>query len=373
MSMLVVGAGPVGLTLGLALHRQGIAFRHIERASSRFPTSRALAVQARTLEAVAPLGMAELILAAGLRPAGGTIHLGGAAHSFDLTHDLHPRFPSATLLPQSETERLLTERGEALGLPPVERGVELLALDPVTGEVALSHPDGHRETQQFDRVLGCDGAHSAVRKLTGLGFEGGRYEQRFLLADGPAEGLDRARLHLFPGRGGFHFFFPLPDGNWRVVAALPTGAAEPVDGDLAVFAVNGARLTRSVWWSAFNVSHRLASSFHMGRVCIMGDAAHIHSPAGGQGMNIGMQDACWLALALPCGEAAIAEWAAGRRAIAKSVLSRTDTMTRMLLGDTVATRLLRAMAVRLLPLLPPARRRLERVLAGLDYPAFDNA
>jgi 2-polyprenyl-6-methoxyphenol hydroxylase-like FAD-dependent oxidoreductase len=370
MRILVVGAGPVGLALTLALHRQGLAARQVDKAPEPSRHSKALGIQARTLEALDSLGVAGPVLAEALRIQGASFHLGpGAPQAFDLSHRLHPRFPSMVILPQSRTEALLAAATGAAGLPPPERGVELAALDPATGAVELRHPDGRTESAVFDHVLGADGAHSTVRKAAGIGFEGARYEEPLVLADGRAEGLAPARLHIFPGHGEGRFYFPLPGGSWRAVVMLPEESRPPPEGDLSHFQLPGLRFFDPVWWSAFRISHRLASSYRSGRACVLGDAAHIHSPAGGQGMNLGIQDAVSLAGALARGEAALAEWAAARRAVAATVLRRTDLLTGMVLGRSPAIRALRAVGLRLLPRLPPARLRLERALSGLDYPA----
>ncbi|WP_426956572.1 FAD-dependent oxidoreductase [Muricoccus radiodurans] len=367
MTVLVVGAGPVGLTLALALHRQGLSFRHVDAAAEAARQSRALAIQARTLETLDRLGAVAPILQAALRPEGGVVHLGNSERTLCLSHAVHPRYPSIVILPQDRTERLLARVLSEAGVPPVERGVSLTALDPATGIVRLLHPDGAAEEVRFDRVVGCDGAHSAVRKAAGIGFPGGRYDEQFVLADGHAEGLRAAHLQLYPGNGRPVFLFPLPGGLWRAIAVLPEGTAVP-EGDLSVFQRPGMRFFDPTWWSAFRVSHRLADRFLEGRAVIAGDAAHIHSPVGGQGMNLGMQDAASLALALPGGDAAVAEWASRRRAIASRVVRFTDTATGMVLGKTLLTRALRATALKFLPRIPPLWRRAERALAGMDYP-----
>ncbi len=371
MRILVVGAGPVGLALALALHRQGLAPRQVDKAPTPSPWSKALGIQARTLEALDPLGVADSLQSAALHVRGVTFRLGGAKQAFTLRHAAHPRFPSMVILPQSETERLLAERLAAVGAAPPERGVELVSLNVSTGAVELRHPDGRVEAADYDLVLGCDGAHSAVRKAAGIVFEGARYEEKLVLADGRAEGLEPDYINIFPGRGGGAFFFPLPHGGWRAVAMLPPDAPPVPDEDLRHFQLPGMRFHDATWWSAFRISHRLAETYRTGRIALLGDAAHIHSPAGGQGMNLGIQDACALALALPRGETALAEWAETRRAVARTVLARTDRLTAMVSGRNAAVRLLRGVALRLVPRLPPLAARLERALAGMDYPAVD--
>jgi 2-polyprenyl-6-methoxyphenol hydroxylase-like FAD-dependent oxidoreductase len=370
MRLLIVGAGPVGLALALALHRQGIRFRQVDKALAPSVHSKALGVQARTLEALAPFGVDASIIDAALRPAGAVLHLGATAVPVPLSHAVHGRYPTMSLLPQAETERLLAGALAAAGAPPPERGVAVVAAEAATGRATLRHADGREESGEYDHLLACDGAHSTLRKAAGIGFAGAAYEEQCVLADGSATGLLPAHLHVYPGHGSALIFFPLPGGSWRAVAMLPADNARPEEGDLSHFQPPGVTFSDPHWWSAFRISHRIADRFRQGRVTLMGDAAHIHSPAGGQGMNLGIQDACSLAIALPRGEAALEVWAAERRRVAAMVVARTDAMTRVILGHGAGIRAARAVALRVMPRIPAIRRRLERGLAGLDYPAI---
>lgn len=365
MRVLVVGAGPTGLVLALALRRRGIACRLVDRAPEPSRHSKALAVQARTLEVMERLGLAGRFLAASVPVRGMVLHLGGgeAAPVRITVPEVHPRYPALVSLPQAETERILLEAGAA-----PERGVEFIGLDG--GGALLRHADGREERDlAADWIVGCDGAHSAVRHAVGAAFPGGRYPQQFVLADCRAEGLEPGIAQIFPGPSRTLAFLPLPDGRWRGIAVLRPDAEAPDAPTLALFAQEGVRLSDLGWYSAFRISHRMAARFRHGHVVLAGDAAHIHSPLGGQGMNIGVQDAWSLAAALAEGEAAVDRWAAERQALARRVLRVTDLATRTMtarghVAVWLRDRVLRAVASR-----PAMVRGLVRAVAGLRYPA----
>jgi 2-polyprenyl-6-methoxyphenol hydroxylase-like FAD-dependent oxidoreductase len=377
MRVLVIGAGPTGLTLALALRRRGVACRLVEQAPQPLPWSRALGVQARTLEVMERLGLAGRLLAAAHRVAGLSLHGGDGGGDaaapplrVDLDPAVHPRFPPLVILPQSDTERLLAEAGAA-----PERSVTFAGLE---GRGAwLRHPDGRGEFAAAEWIVGCDGAHSAVRHALKAGFAGAQYPQQALLADGRLDGgggggLDPARIHLFPGAGRMLAYFPMPGGLWRAIAVLPPEAPPPPDPPPAeAFAGDGVPALRDLAWSsAFRISRRQVDRVRHGHVLLAGDAAHIHSPVGGQGMNLGIQDAWALAAALPRGEAAVDAWAAERHAIARRVLFATHAATRAMAGGHGgrAQVLLRRAAFGLLAGVPWLRRRATRAVAGLDYP-----
>jgi 2-polyprenyl-6-methoxyphenol hydroxylase-like FAD-dependent oxidoreductase len=356
MRVLVVGAGPTGLTLSLALRRRGIAYRHVEKASAPSEHSKALGVQARTLEVFDRLGIAAAVLAAALPVEGAVAHLPGGDARLDFV-PVHAHFPPVVVLPQSMTERLLLSAGAA-----PERGVEFVGLDGAAAR--LRHADGREEREEADWIVGCDGAHSAVRHAVNAGFAGESYPEHLVLADCRAEGLAPSRLHLFPGEDALRIFFPLPGGLWRAVK-LP---AEDETPSLAPFARPGVRLDGMVWFSAFRISRRIVSRYRFGRVVLAGDAAHIHSPAGGQGMNLGIQDAYALAAALAADEAAVDRWAKERHAVGRRVLFATDLLTRAMGARGPIAARLRAAALRFVARHPALLRRLERNLAGLNYP-----
>jgi 2-polyprenyl-6-methoxyphenol hydroxylase-like FAD-dependent oxidoreductase len=356
MNVLVVGAGPTGLTLARALAQRGIGHRHVEKAPERSLHSKALGVQARTLEVFERLGIAEKVLATALAVEGAIAHLPGGDAKLDFAK-VHRRFPPMVILPQSETERLLLEAGA-----PPERGVEFVGLD---GSAALlRHADGREERATADWIIGCDGAHSAVRHAVGAAFAGDAYPEPVVLADCRIEGLAPGRIHLFPGAEALRVFFPLPDGLWRAVK-LPEEDEVP---SLAPFLLPGITLGDMCWFSAFRISRRQVARYRLGRVVLAGDAAHIHSPAGGQGMNLGIQDAFALAAALQRGEAAVEIWAAERHRVGRRVLFATDLLTRVMTAHGPLAHFLRPRALRFIARRKRLVRRFEHNLAGLAYP-----
>ncbi|SHJ65336.1 2-polyprenyl-6-methoxyphenol hydroxylase [Roseomonas rosea] len=362
MSVLIVGAGPVGLVLALSLRQRGIPYRLTDKAAERLPWSRALGIQARSLEMLDRLGLAQRILEEALPIHGACLHLGRRVVRARF-RGMHPRFPSMVILPQARTEAIL----EAAG-PPPERGVAFEGLRE--GRAVLRHADGREELAEAEWIVGCDGAHSAVRHALGDPFRGKRYDARLVLTDAHVEGLEPGFLHVAvsPPLLGFG----LPGGLWRLVTTVPEGAPPPPENDMAPFRRRGIAPHDPVWWSAFGISQRQVASMRKGRVVLAGDAAHVHSPAGGQGMNIGMQDAWSLASALAAGpdavEAAVEAWALQRHAVARRVLRATDRTTRAMLTAPGFLAPLRGALLALAFRTPPLVRRFEAETAGLRYP-----
>ncbi|HSI00628.1 MAG TPA: FAD-dependent monooxygenase [Reyranella sp.] len=304
--VLVVGAGPVGLTLANELTRHGVAVRIVDKAPSRTDKSKALVLWSRTLELLDDAGYAEPFLPAGFAAHGAQISNGKdivARVTFD---SVDSRFAYALMIPQSETERILEEQLARHGLS-VERSVELtgFADKGASVEATLKKPDGTSETVAADWLAGCDGAHSAVRHGVDFTFDGNTLESDWVLADGHLKGLEpHDRLHIFWHRDGILAFFPIIGDRWRVVADLGPAEAGERHADPTLAEVNALLAQRSsaalvmsdpVWLAAFRINERKVRDYRKGRVFLAGDAAHIHSPAGGQGMNTGMQDAFNLA------------------------------------------------------------------------------
>jgi 2-polyprenyl-6-methoxyphenol hydroxylase-like FAD-dependent oxidoreductase len=305
--VLIVGAGPVGLTMAAELARYGVALRIIDRAAARTDKSKALVLWPRSLELMDRLGGTGAFIAAGMRATGATIraengvigHVGFAAEG--------TAYPFALMIPQSETERLLEEHLAAQGIQ-VERQVELLRFTPDAHgvEATLRHPDGREETLRTPWLLGCDGAHSAVRRGLGMAFEGETLPSEWVLAD-----VHLANVTTPPDELAIHWhadgalvLFPITPGRWRVIADIgetddATARHEPTLAEVQALidrrAPGGIVASDPVWLSGFRINERKVRDYSAGHVFLAGDAAHIHSPAGGQGMNTGMQDAFNLA------------------------------------------------------------------------------
>jgi 2-polyprenyl-6-methoxyphenol hydroxylase-like FAD-dependent oxidoreductase len=298
--VLVVGAGPTGLTAAVELSRLGIDVRIVERATAPSTTSRALGVQARTVELLRPRGVADEMLRLGNRASATTLYAGGERLAGIELHRMASEFNFLLMLAQSETERLLTEQLGRQGVE-VERGVEFVSLtqDDAAAHVVLRDANGRVETVTASYVIAADGSHSAVRKSLGLGFEGRSLAQNYVLGDVHLAGaVPQDQLSMFLAPKGFLAVFPMGDGRFRFMATDPDGvtgdAGEPSLADIQRLydrtAHLGAQLYDLNWSSRFRISSRHMTTLRAGRVFFGGDAAHVHSPAGGQGMNAGIQD-----------------------------------------------------------------------------------
>ncbi|MFG2143152.1 FAD-dependent oxidoreductase [Streptomyces sp. NPDC048696] len=362
----IVGAGPTGLALALTLAQSGIDFVLLDRLAEGANTSRAGVVHARTLEVLEELGAADALIARGLRLTRFTVR-DGAHHLLTIPFDgLATRYPYTLLTPQYETEAVLLARLRELG-GDVHRPYEVSAVEQDADGVTVTMSTGERLRAAY--AVGADGMHSVVRDAAGIGFTGGSYGESFVLADvamkwapGPEE------VSLVFGTAGLFVVAPLPGERYRVVTTVDEAPAEP---DLAFVqrllderAPGQAQVTDLVWSSRFRVHHRVADHYRAGRLLLAGDAAHVHSPAGGQGMNTGIQDAHFLGRAFATGT--LDEYEARRRPVAEQVVAFTDRMTRI----STATGPLRALRNTVLPVLgrvPAFRRNLATNLAELNY------
>lgn len=356
LSVLIVGAGPTGLLLAGELARHGVTCRLIDEAGSRRSAPRAINLHARTLEVLDDLGLTGDLLALG-RPVHGVnvssapepLTPTGARRLVHLSLDvLDTPYPFILSLPQTDTERVLEGFAERCGVR-VERSVRLtgLAQDAEGVTARLEHLErGRVESVRCTWLVGCDGEQSTVRRALNLPFTGAHYAEVFALADvrlAWERPDDQAQVFVSPQ--GILMFMPLPgDGRWRIVAdlsPLPGGQSKPeptLDRFQTLVEQRGAgdaRLLEGTWMSHFRIHRRIVPHYRVGRVFLAGDAAHVHSPIGAQGMNIGLQDADNLAwkLALVIHGASrpevLGSYDAERRPIAKQVLRNTDLGTRL--------------------------------------------
>ena len=298
IDILVAGAGPVGLALGVQLARFGLSFRIIEKSVEPTPLneSRALGVHSRTLEVFEDMGVIAPALEQGMRWHGLNAYSGGKRILHVAFEELDAPYPYLLTLPQSRTERILEARLEELG-GRVERGKALASFEQSEEKVTATLQDASGRTEKVEArwLVGTDGAHSTVRHGLDLSFEGTAYEERFVLADVVLSGeIARDESHTWFSSEGPFLILPLPDGKARLLAQVQ-GDPEPTRAFFAQLLRErgpgpGYEIREAVWMASFKIHHRLVSHYRKGRVFIAGDACHIHSPVGGQGMNTGIQD-----------------------------------------------------------------------------------
>jgi 2-polyprenyl-6-methoxyphenol hydroxylase-like FAD-dependent oxidoreductase len=303
--ILIVGAGPTGLTLAVWLALSGTSFRIIDPKPGPTDETRAVGIQARTLEMWDRMGISERALARGRKAEAIDFWVHGKVAARiplgDMAKGLSSH-PYMFMLGQDQTERLLVERLQELG-GKIEWGVSFVSLEQKADsvKVRLAHPMESETEATFRFVCGCDGARSPVRGAVGLTFPGGTYAQSFFVADVIATGsLITGELNgaLFTDR--FLMFFPLADKDrYRFIGTLPEGL-DPATATIEDLRPEVERLMKTTihevrWFSVYHVHHRVADEFQVGNVFLLGDAGHVHSPVGAQGMNTGIQDAINLA------------------------------------------------------------------------------
>uniref|UniRef100_Q01RR3 Monooxygenase, FAD-binding n=1 Tax=Solibacter usitatus (strain Ellin6076) TaxID=234267 RepID=Q01RR3_SOLUE len=306
-SVLIAGAGPTGLNLALSLARRGVAFRLISDAAGPGEHSRAMVVQARTLEFYDQLGFADEVVAQGVKAGAAHLRQGDqnsrevvTVTFADLGAGLTP-YPFALAYPQDDHERFLIDKLKAAGRT-VEWNSRLITFtqdeDGVRAKVVR---DGHTEETRATYICGCDGAHSCVRETLSVDFPGGTYDQLFYVADVKiTRGFDRD-LYINLGKHVLTLMFPVrSSGMQRLIGLVPADLSQDQkltfeDLRRQVEAQLDIRVTDVNWFATYRVHHRVAERFRIGRAFLLGDAGHIHSPAGGQGMNTGIGDAINLA------------------------------------------------------------------------------
>ncbi|MCB9894638.1 MAG: FAD-dependent monooxygenase [Planctomycetes bacterium] len=377
--VLIVGAGPTGMALSIALHQAGVKHLLVDKNETSHTTSRAAVIHAQTLDTLRQLGVSDAMTAKGLKLAKFSIRDRDkplVALRFD---ELPTRHPYLLMLPQHETERILAERIARLG-GKIHRGVTAgEVIQTEHGTVTMLTQAG-REQSVFARyVVGADGMHSTVRESAGISFDGAAFESSFVLADVEMDWpLGNEEVSLFFSPSGLVVVAPLPDGTFRVVATMDDAPEQPALADIQKLlnergpSAGGIVVKRAVWSSRFRLHHRLARTYRNGRLLLMGDAAHAHSPAGGQGMNTGLVDAVVLGEALArvakglAPASALDEYQALRRPAAKKVLGLAGRLTALATMRGLYRRRLRNVLLRGANLLPAARHNLEMSLSGLS-------
>ena len=376
--ILIAGAGPTGLALAAQLTRLGMTPLIIDRQAAGANTSRACVVHARTMEVLEPLGVTRDLLAEGVKvPTFRIRDRDRTLMTVDFGEIPSP-YPFTLMIPQDRVERCLLRHLEQLG-GRVVRPCELISCKATGTHVEVTlRSDEARETVRPSWLVGCDGMHSTVRDQTGIPFTGAAYAESFVLADVHMDWpLSRKEVTLFYSHDGLMVVAPLPDERFQVVATVDEAPETPsLEFMQAVLdrrgpTVKPGHIHDMAWTSRFRIHHRVTESPRKGRILLCGDAAHVHSPAGGQGMNTGIQDGVSLAPDLvetikDADGTRLDDWAARRHKIAREVVALTDRMTRVATVKSATGQTLRNIAVSFAGHLPPVRSALARTLAELD-------
>ena len=375
--VVIVGAGPTGLTLAGILARERVPFVLVDRLAEGSNTSRAAVVHARTLEVLEEIEVTDRLRAGGLVVPRFTLRDRDRVLLTIRFDGLSTRYPYTLMIPQNATEAILLSRLREMGgdvLRPHEVTDVRQDADGVTATVTA---DGGSRTLRGRYLVGADGMHSVVRERAGVGFTGGTYEQSFALADVRMSWrIPGDEVMLFLSPDGLVVVAPLPGGRHRIVATMDDAPEHPDIADVQRLldtrgpVAGAARVEEIAWSSRFRVHHRIVNRYRAGRILLAGDAAHVHSPAGGQGMNTGIQDAVALGRALTAvvrgaKESRLDEYDRVRRPVAQRVVAFTDRMTRMATLRTPRARAMRNILVGLIGRIPAFRRFLAMELSEL--------
>ena len=379
--VLIVGAGPTGLMLANQLARRGLRPLIIDRHPGPSLQTRALGVQARTLEIYSKMGLAERAIELGKRGNGAHLWSEGqqiGAVSLSDAGSKQTPYPYILVLGQDDNERIMGEKLRECGVE-VQWNTELLALEQHASHVVatLKSVDGTIWKVSAAWVAGCDGARSSVRTLSGIEFPGAPYEHVFFVADVTATGrMSPDEVNVYLWREGFHLFFPMRGTNhWRIVGIVPPQLREQKDLDLAAVMPSlrgeaGASLSIEgcSWFSTYRIHHRAAARFRDRRCFLLGDAAHVHSPVGAQGMNTGLQDAYNLAWKLALvvqgkADAALLDsYETERQPVAQRLLDTTDRAFRLIVSDNPLAGLLRTQVLARIAAFAVNRRRVQKFI-----------
>jgi 2-polyprenyl-6-methoxyphenol hydroxylase-like FAD-dependent oxidoreductase len=373
--VLVVGAGPVGLAVAASLAGHGHVVTVVDRQAEGANTSRAAVVHARTLEVLERLGVSKRLTELGIHAQRFIIRDGDRELMPVRLDQLPTEYPYALMIPQNVTEQVLLDRLEELG-GTVHRPYVATTLSQDTDGVEVRMDSG--EAIQAQYVVAADGMHSTIRDRVGLGYGGNMVPQSFSLVDVRVEGgLPADEVLLFFSTPGLLVVAPLPDGSYRLVAAVDEAPEHPdLDYAQQLLTRRGPRRTavrvaEVIWGSRFRIHERVADRYRAGRVLLAGDAAHTHSPAGGQGMNLGLRDAVTLGDALSAAlrdgrTDKLDEYATASRAEAKRVVALAHRLT-LLATVPAPVRPLRNAMLRLLALVPAVPRGFAEQLSAIGH------
>ena len=377
--VLIVGAGPVGLTAAIVLIQHGHEVTVVDRQAEGTNTSRAAVVHPHTLELLEPYGVVAQLVARGVHTPTFAIRDRDEILIAVPFSGLPTPYPYTLMISQADTEAFLLNRLEELG-GKVVRPASVIGIQQTSDQAIATFADGQQIRARY--LIGADGMHSTVREQAGIAFTGGTYGESFALADvrlsgGVAAGIPNDQVILYFSPAGLVVVAPLPDGMYRIVATVDEAPQHP---DIAFVqslldergpVAEPAVVEEVVWGSRFRVHHRVADAFRAHRILLAGDAAHVHSPAGGQGMNLGIEDAVvlgeHLAQVLDAGadDVVLDEYAATRRHTARGVVSMTSRLTELATASA-RRRPLRNRVMRLAGKLPAVRRTLAWQLSGLN-------
>jgi 2-polyprenyl-6-methoxyphenol hydroxylase-like FAD-dependent oxidoreductase len=375
--VVIVGAGPVGLALAVSLRQNGVNVVILDRLAEGANTSRAAVVHARTMEVLEAIGLADEMLSHGLKMTVFRVRDRDKQLIEIDFKDIPSKYKFVLMIPQNETEALLLARLRSLG-GDVTRPCEVTTIQQNSDFVTVTANQGGTQTEIAAKyVVGCDGMHSIVRQQAGIDFEGGSYEQSFVLADVTMDWpFGRDEVGLFLSSKGLAVIAPLPHDRFRIVVTVDNPPEHPTMGDVQeLLDERGPRekcghIQSLAGSSRFRVHHRVAETLRKGRVIIAGDAGHVHSPAGGQGMNTGIQDAVSLGEALSAAlheadTARLDEWERARHEIARRVVAMTDQMTKMATLQSHTAQTLRNVALSIAGHIPMFREAMAGNLAEL--------
>lgn len=361
--ILIVGAGPVGLSAALFLENIGIKTRIIEKNTVRHSFSKALALNARTLEIFETINTNEMFLKNGKQAHGVTMNYEDKKLLLNQLSSVNEptKYPYMLIISQAESEKLFEEILNSKGIF-IERGVELndIKVTDTKVEVELKHENGHIEKSDYSKILATDGAHSVIRKKLGIGFIGDKTDITLKFIDLHIEtNLNPNEFHVYISKDYVNFMLPIRDNLWRIGG---------INYDL--FIQSNPHLFKvidKVWESDLTTHNRVIETYdYKGRVFFAGDSAHVHSPLGGRGMNLGIEDAFVFTQLLK--QDRLNEYNQKRLSVVKPLVKRIETLTKLLLGKSTFHRLFRRNIGIFLPhVFPVIRSNMNKFFLGLDH------